>query len=244
VNQEVVTVRDGRVEVGRDDDSFVLEIPAFDLAAGERIALIGPSGSGKSLFLEFLALVRSAPRHGRLAISNRDGLTLIAHSDGAEAPEIARLSFRRGEIGLLLQNGGLLRSLTALENVQLPARISGGNVAHALPLMEALGVHELARRRIGSLSGGQRQRVALARAMITRPTLLLADEPTGALDPASAAATLKVLYEAVEHGLTEAVLIVTHDEELAAKSGFEAVRLRPLPRESGAGSRIEPRVLH
>ena len=139
----LVTVRDGRVEVGRNDESFVLEIPAFDLAAGERIALIGPSGSGKSLFIEFLALIRSSPAQGSLAFSARDGQTLVAHSDGSEAPEGARLAFRRGEIGLLLQNGGLLRSLTALENVQLPARISGRNLTHALPLMRALGVGEL-----------------------------------------------------------------------------------------------------
>lgn len=243
MSQAVVTIRDSRVEVGRAGESFVLEIPAFDLLAGERVAIVGPSGSGKSLFVELLALLRSSPQKGYYAICSRAGRTLIAHQGGIEADEDERLEFRRGEIGLLLQNGGVLRSLSAIENVRLPARISRTDLAFASRLMEALDVGGLSNRHIASLSGGQRQRVALARAMVTKPTLLLADEPTSALDPASARMTLQVLSEAVQHKLVSAMVIVTHDETLASAFGFDVLRIDPFVNEAGSGSRICPRVV-
>ena len=244
MNDRVVAIRNCHVEVGAGDQSFLLEIPGFDLNRGDRVALIGPSGSGKSLFLELLALIRSAPETGSFTLWARDGEKLVAHNAGEEAPNTQRLSFRRREIGLLLQNGGLLRALTVLENVELPARISGSDIRFATELMAAFDVDALAGRHIGTLSGGQRQRVALARAMINRPTLLLADEPTSALDPANARMTLQVLFEAVTHHLVSTTIIVTHDEELAASQGFELVRLEPLPRDSGGGSRVQQRILH
>ena len=168
---------------------------------------------------------------------------MIAHQGGIEAEEDELLEFRRGEIGLLLQNGGVLRSLSAIENVRLPARISRTDLAYASQLMEALDVGELANRHIGSLSGGQRQRIALARAMVTKPTLLLADEPTSALDPTNARMTLQVLSEAVLHKLVYAMVIVTHDEALATAFGFDVVRIEPYVNEAGSGSRIRPRVV-
>lgn len=242
MSQAVVTIRDSRVEVGRTGESFVLEIPAFDLLAGERVAIVGPSGSGKSLFVEFLALIRSSPNSGYFAICSRAGRMMIAHQGGIEADEDELLEFRRGQIGLLLQNGGVLRSLSAIENVRLPARISRTDLSYASQLMQALDVGELANRHVGSLSGGQRQRIALARAMVTKPTLLLADEPTSALDPTNARMTLQVLSEAVLQQLVYAMVIVTHDEALASAFGFDIVRIDPIVNETGSGSRIRPRV--
>ncbi len=244
MTSQLLTIRNSCIRVGDGEQGFRLDIPAFDLQAGDRIAIVGPSGSGKSLFVELLALIRPAPGSGYFTIRGRTGSTLVAHRDDVSAAEEERLVFRREEIGLLLQNGGLLRSLNVIENVRLPARISGTSLKIAGELLEALDVGDLKHRRIDSISGGQRQRVALARAMVTRPSLLLADEPTSALDPANARMTLQVLHEAVRVGMVQASVIVTHDEVLAREMGFDCIRITPAI-ENGAGvGQIAPRVLH
>ena len=239
----VATLRDSVVSVGRPGEDFVLEVPAFDLVEGDRVALTGPSGSGKSLFVELLALLRVALPGGLLALCSRTGELLVAHQGNDIAPDGERQDFRRREIGMLLQSGGLLKSLNCIENVELPARISGTATAHAETLMASLGVGDLARRHIGSLSGGQRQRVALARAMVTRPTLLIADEPTAALDTGNARNTLRLIAQAVQDGQVGAAVIVTHDELAAIEAGFETLTLDPARREGGAGSRLRERIL-
>lgn len=241
---QLLTIRNSCIRVGDGEQGFRLDIPAFDLQAGDRIAIVGPSGSGKSLFVELLALIRSAPDSGLFLIRGRGGSTLVAHRDGVAAAEEERLVFRREEIGLLLQNGGLLRSLSVIENVRLPARISGTNLKVAGELLEALDVGALRHRRIDSISGGQRQRVALARAMVTRPSLLLADEPTSALDPANARMTLEVLHQAVQVGMVQASVIVTHDEALAREMGFDCIRITPTIEHGTGVGQIAPRVLH
>ncbi len=244
MTSQLLTIRNSCIKVGDGEQGFRLDIPAFDVQPGDRIAIVGPSGSGKSLFVELLALIRPAPGSGYFMIRDRAGKTLVAHQDDEAAAEDERLAFRREEIGLLLQNGGLLRSLTVIENVRLPARISGTSLGIAGELLAALDVENLSHRRIDSISGGQRQRVALARAMVTRPTLLLADEPTSALDPANARMTLEVLREAVHVGMVQASIIVTHDEALASGMGFDCVRITSAVEDGAGVGRIASRVLH
>lgn len=243
MTQPIATVRDTALVIGEPGETFTLEIPAFDLITRDRVALIGPSGSGKSMFVELLGLLRSAMPRGVFALCSRSGEMFVGHNRAASAGEAARERFRLREIGMLLQSGGLLKSLNCLENVRLPARIAETDLDQADALMEKLQVGHLKGRHIGTLSGGQRQRVALARAMVTMPTLLLADEPTAALDPENARTALGQIVSAVEDGWVGASVIVTHDLQAAVAAGFEPLSLRPGTGKLGSLSRLDERIL-
>lgn len=179
------------------------------------VAVMGPSGSGKSTLLHCLAGLERVDT-GRVLLAGRD---VTAASDA----ELTRL--RRTEIGFAFQNFNLVSSLTAAQNVALPLRLAGarpsrGDIRAAL---DAVGLGDRARHRPGQLSGGQQQRVALARAIVTRPKVLFADEPTGALDTSSAQMVFKLLRSMVETGQT--IVMVTHDP-VAAASADSALFLR------------------
>jgi putative ABC transport system ATP-binding protein len=187
---EVVAVRDVTVEVNR----------------GEIVALVGPSGAGKSTLLTLLGLIRP-PNTGRIAI---DG-TLVF--DNHQAKVNVR-SFRRQKFGFVFQKANLIPFLTAAENVRLameindqPARASR---QRAMELLEYLGVAERAEYLPSKLSGGEQQRVAVARALANRPSLILADEPTAALDSIRGRQVME-LFRKVAHEQNAGVIVVTHD---------------------------------
>jgi putative ABC transport system ATP-binding protein len=184
-------------------DGVSLEVPPASWTA-----VMGPSGSGKSTLLHCLADLERLDG-GRVLLGGRD----ITNASDAE---LTRL--RRTEIGFAFQNFNLVSSLTAAQNVALPVRLAGVRPARAdiQAALDAVGLADRARHRPGQLSGGQQQRVALARAMVTRPKVLFADEPTGALDTGSAKAVFALLRSMVGAGQT--IVMVTHDPVAAASA--------------------------
>jgi lipoprotein-releasing system ATP-binding protein len=180
------------------------------LQAGEIVALVAPSGAGKSTLLHLAGLLER-PDGGRVFVDGRDAGTL---------PDAGRTAIRRDRIGFVYQFHHLLNEFTALENVVLPQMIAGkprgAAVERARLLLEAFGLGPRAGHLPGKLSGGEQQRVAIARALANAPGVLLADEPTGNLDVATAAAVFEQLLVGVrEHGV--AALIATHNVDLAAR---------------------------
>jgi len=185
--------------------------------AGEFVALMGPSGSGKSTLLHLVAGLDRAD----------EGTVVVAgvRTEELSSTKLARL--RRRHVGLVFQFFHLIEHLSALENVALAALIAGARpaeaTARARDLLDMLGLLDRAAEPPDALSGGQRQRVAIARALANRPTLLLADEPTGALDSAGAAEVLDLFHRLHDTGQT--ILMVTHNREVAA-GAQRIVRMR------------------
>jgi putative ABC transport system ATP-binding protein len=169
---------------------------------GTFTAIMGPSGSGKSTFLACVAGL-DRPTSGRIQL---DG------TDVTNVSETARTRLRRDRIGFVFQDFSLIPYLTAAENVALPARLAGRRLP-APTVRQALirvGLADRATHRPAALSGGQQQRVAIARALVTEPAILLADEPTGALDSGTAREVLRLLRTAVDD-LGQTTVMVTHD---------------------------------
>jgi len=179
--------------------------------AGEFVALMGPSGSGKSTLLNLIAGI-DKPSGGALLVN---GLDIAALSES----ELA--DWRAHNIGFIFQFYNLLPVLTAYENVELPLMLTGLNARarreHVHTALEMVGLTERMSHYPSELSGGQQQRVAIARAIITDPTLLVADEPTGDLDRVSAADVLK-LMDRLNRELGKTVIMVTHDQRAAAQA--------------------------
>jgi len=183
---------------------------SLSLAAGENVAIMGPSGSGKSTLLSILGTLEN-PTSGQVTIDGVDPFQLAE-------PELA--AFRSRQIGFVFQDHHLLPQCAVLENVLIPFLADGKagskEVAHASELLERVGLSDRSLHRPSQLSGGERQRVALARALVRKPKLLLADEPTGNLDGATAESIAQLLLELQQE--TSAVLIVvTHSTSLAKK---------------------------
>lgn len=178
------------------------------LHPGEFVAIMGPSGSGKSTLLN-LAGGLDTPTSGHVLVEGRDLAALSVAERAAE---------RRRSIGYVFQDFNLLPGLTARENVQFPLELDGWSArkaaASAMHALDEVGVSELADRLPEDMSGGQAQRVAIARALVGERRLLLADEPTGALDSNSGTAILEVLRRRADDGA--AVLLVTHEPRFAA----------------------------
>ncbi len=178
--------------------------------AGEVVALVGPSGSGKSTLLHIAGLL-DTPTRGHIFVQGQNATRL---SDNG------RTRLRQRTMGFVYQSHLLLPDFSALENVMLPQLIAGTSFSsartRALELLEQVGLKNRASHRPGALSGGEQQRVAIARALANRPALLLADEPTGNLDPQTAAKAFTLLMTLVRQtGLS--ALIATHNPELAAQ---------------------------
>ncbi len=191
------------------EGDFALRVAELHVARGEALAFVGPSGSGKTTLLHLIAGIVAATQ-GRVVT---EGVELSALS------EPARRDFRVGAIGLVFQEFELLEYLSVLDNVLLPYRINAtlsldGRVrTRAHELAERLGIAKLLGRRPAQLSQGERQRAAVCRALVVDPPLLLADEPTGNLDPANKLRVLDLLFDvARERGAT--LVTVTHDREL------------------------------
>ena len=189
--------------------SQVLHDINLRLCRGELAALIGPSGSGKSTLLNLIGLL-DTPSSGELYLLGQP----TRDSDDA-----TRTALRNQAIGFVFQFHHLISAFSVLENVLMPLMIRHGKPSRAerqlaLELLAEVGLADLAERRPTQISGGQQQRVAIARALITRPPLLLADEPTGNLDSRSAQGIFE-LFRRVNQQLGCAILVVTHDQQLA-----------------------------
>ena len=188
------------------------EVPALAgvslrIERGEYTAVIGPSGSGKSTLMNILGGL-DRPTSGQYLFENDD----VAHFTDDELAD-----FRRRRIGFVFQSFQLLPRLSALQNVELPMIYAGVPASErrvrAMELLERVGLGSRSRHRPTQLSGGQQQRVAIARSLANRPDLLLADEPTGALDTHTGEEVLKLFHELNDEGLT--LVIVTHDPDVA-----------------------------
>jgi putative ABC transport system ATP-binding protein len=198
--------------------TVALDNVTFRVEPGEFTSVMGPSGSGKSTLLNLVAGL-DRPTSGRVVV---DGQDLTRQSE----TELAR--FRRSRIGFVFQFFNLLSNLTVLENVLVPAELAGVRPAEASlrarSLLEELGITPVAKSFPANLSGGQRQRVAIARALVNRPALILADEPTGALDSNAGSQVMELLEELNGRGQT--IVLVTHDPKLATGHGRRVVTLR------------------
>ncbi|RLV09060.1 ABC transporter ATP-binding protein [Streptomyces griseocarneus] len=203
-----VELRTVRRAYGRGDDA-VHALRGVDLALprGSFTAVMGPSGSGKSTFLQCAAGL-DRPSAGQVLLGGQE-------ITGLNEDRLTRL--RRSRVGFVFQSFNLLPSLTVLQNVLLPQRLAGERQdrRRAQELLAEVGLDGYGRRRPGQLSGGQQQRVAIARALITRPEVVFADEPTGALDTRTAQEVLGLLRRAVD-ALGATVVMVTHDPVAAS----------------------------
>jgi putative ABC transport system ATP-binding protein len=189
----------------------------FTMSAGEFVAIMGPSGCGKSTLLN-LAAGLDTPTDGEILVA---GESLA----GKDENDLARM--RRVHIGIVFQFFNLLEGMSVLENVTLPAVIAGVGrrkaETRARDLLDLLGLGDKTRDAPGVLSGGQRQRLAIARALANEPTLVLADEPTGALDSDGGREVLELFRRL--HATGQAILLVTHDADVA-EAGDRIVRMR------------------
>ncbi len=182
---------------------------SMELNRGDNIAVVGPSGSGKSSFLHIA---------GTLDEPTAGTVTLLG-TDLGQIPPQKIAAFRNQKIGFVFQEHYLLPQLSALENVLIPIVAQGhttrDSVERATMLLERVGLQDRRHHRPAQLSGGERQRVAFARALICSPVLVLADEPTGSLDPANAEKIGEVLLE-LQHADQAVLICVTHSERLAS----------------------------
>lgn len=200
-----------------DSGPPALDDVSLTIATGEAVAILGPSGSGKSTLLNLIAGL-DKPTTGTVTVA---GARIDALSEAASA------KYRRATVGMVFQFFNLLDDLTVFDNVVLPAQLAGAGrgdtTRRATDLLRLLGIDRHAHAYPGRLSGGERQRVAVARALMNRPALLLADEPTGALDTASGAEVRRLLTELHADGQT--IVLVTHDRTLAAECATRTVEV-------------------
>lgn len=188
-----------------DTDIHAVNHVSFSMEKGEMLAIVGQSGSGKTTLLNLLGGI-DKPTSGKVQLSGQD-----IHSLSDQ--ESAKL--RRRKVGYIYQDFKLLPILTAKENIPLPATLDGRKIpaSEVRTLADRLGIGNRLNHLPSQMSGGQRQRVAIARALINQPSILLADEPTGNLDKASAQEILEVLLKLNHEGNT--ILLVTHEESFA-----------------------------
>ena len=182
---------------------------------GEFLSIMGPSGCGKSTLLYLLGLLATPT----------EGTVFLAGTDTRAVPDGRRTLLRRRHIGFVFQRFNLLPTLSAEDNVALALRLRGQPAGtHARQMLAAVGLEEKRRRRPGELSVGEQQRVAIARALVTRPDVLLADEPTGNLDSESSERILNLIGRFhADEGQT--VILITHNEKVAARAE-QLVRMR------------------
>jgi putative ABC transport system ATP-binding protein len=197
--------------------SVALDSVSLTIPQGQAACIMGPSGSGKSTLLNVIGgLDRPSA-----------GTVIVAGHDLRKMSEAALARFRRTHVGVVFQFFNLLNNLTALDNAMIPAQLAGVKRAdaqkRALDLFERLGIAQLRDKYPMLMSGGQRQRVAIARALINNPALLLADEPTGALDSHSGEQVMAIFGELNRSGQT--IVLVTHDERLAAANASRVIQL-------------------
>ncbi|MFC9816961.1 ABC transporter ATP-binding protein [Streptomyces virginiae] len=214
VRQAVVRLEGVHKEYG---DAKALDGFSLEIRAGEAVAVMGPSGCGKSTLLNMVAGL-DRPTSGTVEV--------LSHDLG-KLNETGLALFRRRNVGLVFQFFNLIDDLPVLDNVALAAQLTGTPARQArrraLELLDELGVAERRNNYPATLSGGERQRVAVARALMNRPALLLADEPTGALDSRSGEQVMDLLIDLNQIGQT--LLIVTHDPQLATRCASRLIEV-------------------
>jgi putative ABC transport system ATP-binding protein len=209
----------------------------FTVGRGEFVALVGPSGSGKSTLLNLVGAL-DKPTAGDICV---DGLSL------GQVPEPQRVRHRRQNVGFIFQSFNLLPTLSAVENVEAPMMLADVGKrqrrSRALSLLESVSLSGRASHKPNQLSGGEKQRVAIARALANKPSLLLADEPTGNLDSKTGTAILDMLCSLLRREQLTMVL-VTHDPQVAARADriihlydgrIERIQTRVQPRDDSTG---------
>lgn len=191
-----------------DGDLTVLDHVNFTVHDGEFVSILGPSGSGKSTMMNIIGCL-DVPNEGEYILAGHDVKSL-------DESELAKI--RNRQIGFVFQSFQLLQRLTALENVMLPLIYKGipakQREEKAIAMLEKVGLADKLYNRPNQLSGGQQQRVAIARAMVTEPSILLADEPTGALDQKTGVQILALFKEINAEGKT--IIMITHDMKIAS----------------------------
>ncbi len=195
---------------GKESEVRALDGVTLQIDKGEFVAIVGQSGSGKSTLMNVLGCL-DIPTYGEYWLNGTD---VTALSD----KELARI--RNREIGFIFQGYNLIQELDALENVSLPLIYRGTSVWErediAMEALERVSMADRAHHRPNEMSGGQQQRVAIARAIATNPPIIMADEPTGALDSKTGRHVLEILRELYRGGTT--ILLITHDENIAANA--------------------------
>ncbi|MGW8888053.1 ABC transporter ATP-binding protein [Streptomyces sp. NPDC055749] len=198
-------------------DTKALDGLSLEIRAGDAVAVMGPSGCGKSTLLNMVAGL-DRPTSGTVEVQGHDL---------GKLNETGLALFRRRNVGMIFQFFNLIDDLPALDNVALAAQLTGTPARQArrraLELLDELGVAERRNNYPATLSGGERQRVAVARALMNRPALLLADEPTGALDSRSGEQVMDLLIDLNQIGQT--LLIVTHDPQLATRCASRLIEV-------------------
>ncbi|MGL6316953.1 ABC transporter ATP-binding protein [Vibrio sp. WXL103] len=195
--------------LGDLEQSILIKIPSFELREGEIVAIVGSNGCGKSTMLDMIAMLLKPDKVGQFHF----------YSDNRQQTEIPSLSeaqinlLRRNNIAYILQSGGLLNFLTLKQNILLVTRLKKGKQADFARTVTSLGLDKLLNKKPMQLSGGQRQKGAIARALIQQPDIILADEPTSAMDSISAVKLMEVLTERVRNSGTSLIL-VSHDATL------------------------------
>lgn len=194
-----------------EEEQLVLDGIDFTVEEGEFVSILGPSGSGKSTMMNILGCL-DTPTGGRYTLAGED----VSRLDEAALSHI-----RAKEVGFIFQSFQLLPRLSVLENVELPMIYAGVPVRErrrrAQEMLERVGLSEKLRHRPNQLSGGQQQRVAIARAISTDPTILLADEPTGALDQKTGRQVMELFTQLNREGRT--IVMITHDTHIAGYAG-------------------------
>jgi len=195
---------------------IALDDVSLKIYSGEIVSLVGPSGSGKTTLLQITGLLDSA----------NSGSIFINNIDASKANDDSRTNIRRDNIGFIYQFHHLLMEFSALENVAMPLLVRGEKKSHAIEearkILQVVGLENRINHKPSELSGGQQQRVAIARAIVGKPSLILADEPTGNLDPDVADGIFKLFQEINKQGT--AILMATHNHELLRKYPYRVLK--------------------
>ena len=209
--ETILTMRDivKCYQIGGEEQMLLKHID-FSMCRGEFVSILGPSGSGKSTMMNIIGCL-DVPTSGSYILSGQD-------TSDMDEEELAHI--RNREIGFIFQSFQLLPRLNALENVELPLVYAGVSPSErrrrAKAVLERVGLENKMKNYPNQLSGGQQQRVAIARAVVTEPTILLADEPTGALDQATGRQVMQLFRQLHDEGRT--IIMITHDVNIAANA--------------------------
>ncbi|MEO1857185.1 MAG: ATP-binding cassette domain-containing protein [Rubritalea sp.] len=208
------SIKNLRIKRQSGDVSFELSVPEFNVGAGEFVGIVGDSGCGKSTLLDILGLILKPDESDEFSLTLRSGEDFqLAENAQSESVQI-----RRKHMGYVLQTGGLLEFLKVYQNIAMPLNMNGVNGStkeKVLGIANKLGISKQLKKYPKNISGGERQRAAIARAVIHHPEIILADEPTAALDPERAVKLVHMFKELCDdERKSSAVVMVSHDRNL------------------------------